>query len=231
MNLETITTDRSIISGFDTDYLFKLIKSGNSFPDNFLLDVFDKYITKDSVCVDIGANIGYVSVELAKRSKFVHSFEPQSIIYQVLERNLAQNNCFNTKTYQSACHSKSCWMDFGKCQNGWLGTQNPKNTESITSFGALSFEVSDSGSIFAARLDDFIETEVNFIKIDAQGADIDCIIGTEKLIAKYHPVIVFEYEEEFSTENYGRNFSDLDKFIARYNYNRKQLFEQNWLFY
>ena len=83
----------------------------------------------------------------------------------------------------------------------------------------------------AKRLDDIIQTPIDFIKIDAQGADIDCIIGAEKLIAKYHPVIAFEYEEEFSTKNYGRNFSDLDKFIAKFNYNRKQLFEQNWLLY
>ncbi len=231
MNLETVTTDRSIISGFDTDYLFKLIKGGNSFPDDFLLPVFDQFITKNSICVDIGANIGYVSIELAKRSKFVYSFEPQPLIYQVLLKNLAQNSCANAQTFNMGCFSKESKLDFGDCQNGWLGTQNPKDPESITSFGALSFKSSENGFIEAKRLDEVIQGPIDFIKIDAQGADIDCIIGAEKIIEKYHPVIVFEYEEEFSTKNYGRNFSDLDKFIAPYNYSRKQLFEQNWLFY
>lgn len=231
MKLETVTTNRSIISGFDTDYLFKLIKGGNSFPDDFLLPAFDQFVTKDSVCVDIGANIGYVSVELAKRSKLVYSFEPQPLIYQVLLKNLAQNSCANAKAFNMGCYSKDTKLDFGDYQNGWLGTNNPRDTESITSFGALSLKSSESGFVEAKRLDEIIQTPIDFIKIDAQGADIDCVIGAEKLIEKYHPVIAFEYEEEFSVKNYGRNFSDLDKFIAKFNYNRKQLFEQNWLFY
>lgn len=231
MQIETVTTDRSIISGFDTDYLFKLIKGGNSFPDDFLLPVFDQYINKNSVCVDIGANIGYVSIELAKRSKFVYSFEPQPLIYQVLLKNLVQNSCANAQAFNMGCYSKTTRLDFGDYQNGWLGTNNPSDLESITSFGALSLKSSEKGFVEAKRLDEIIKGPIDFIKIDAQGADIDCIFGAEGLIAKYHPVIVFEYEEEFSTKNYGRNFNDLSNFTSKYKYNYKQLFEQNWLLY
>ena len=93
---EIITTKEGTrFIGFPNDHLFSEIKSGNSFTDGFLKGVIEKYVKPDSVCVDVGANLGYVSLYLAQRCKRVLAFEPQPVVFLQLCANLFLNQQFN----------------------------------------------------------------------------------------------------------------------------------------
>lgn len=228
--IEVITTsDGTKFAGYNHDYLFQIIRNGNSFPDTYVRDVIDKYVNKNSVCVDVGANLGYISVYLAKRAKYLHSFEPQKNVYFQLCANLFLNECYNVTTYNNAVYSYRKNFDFASFQSGWVGTTELTDVDKVTSFGAISLAPNENGKIKAVTLDETFSEKIDFIKIDAQGADIDVIFGADNLIARDHPVIVFEYEEDLSLKNYNRTLSDLDNFLKRHNYKMTEIHRHNYL--
>jgi FkbM family methyltransferase len=216
-------------AGFPNDYLFGLIKDGSPFIDDYVQREIDRYVTKDSLCADVGANLGYISVYLSRRARWVYSVEPQPVVYLQLCCNLFLNECYNVTPINMAATSRSTWVDFAEYQSGWVGTNKISNYDAIRSIGSISLKESPSGKMRGERLDVMINERVDFIKIDAQGADIDVILGAEDLIKKWRPVIVFEYEEELSRINYGRALADLDEFQAKHRYGKKTIHEHNYL--
>ena len=46
-----------------------------------------KYMTKDSVCLDAGANVGQFSVIMAKRCRKVYAVEPEPENFELLAKN------------------------------------------------------------------------------------------------------------------------------------------------
>ena len=228
--IEVITTSDGIkFAGYSQDYLFKIIKNGDTFPDKYVKDVIDKYVTKDSVCIDVGANLGYVSVYLAKKCKYLYSFEPQKNVYFQLCANLFLNECYNVTSYNKAVYSYNKKFDYASFQSGWVGTKEITNVDKITSFGAISLIPSEGGKIESVTLDQSFSEKIDFIKIDAQGADIDVILGADNLVARDHPIIVFEYEEDLSLINYNRTLSDLTNFILRHKYKMLEIHPKNYL--
>ena len=227
--IETIKVNDINFVGFPNDYLFKTIKGGNSFPDSFIRDIIDKYVNKNSICIDIGANLGYISIYLSKKCKKVYSIEPQHIVYLQLCANLFINECFNVYPLELAAYSSNKMFDFATYQSGWVGTNNFNDYNNIGSIAAISLSQKDNGLIKGVRMDDIINEKVDFIKVDAQGGDIDAIFGCEELIHNYRPIIVFEYEHDMSTQNYHKQLSDLDEFIKIYQYNKRRLVGENYI--
>lgn len=216
-------------AGFPNDYLFGLIKDGSPFPDHYVQREIDRYVTKDSICIDVGANLGYVSVYLSKKAQWVYGIEPQHIVFLQLCGNLFLNGCTNVTPMNVAATYHSTWLDFAPYQSGWVGTNGLSNYENIRSIGSISLKESPGGKMRGERLDVLIQGKVDFIKIDAQGADIDVILGADEIVERYRPILVFEYEEDLSRINYGRNLSDLDPFLAKHNYDKRAIYEENYV--
>jgi FkbM family methyltransferase len=234
MELEIIKTlDGTSFIGTSNDYLFSLIKNGNSFVDDFLIPVIEKHVKPDSVCIDCGANLGYVSIFLAKRCKKVFSIEPNPVVFLQLCSNLYLNQCFNVKPVNIGFHSHPCFIDFAEYQSGWVGTNNPDNLDKVSSFGSVSFQEKANGRVRALPVDDFVSDEkisrVDFLKIDAQGADIDILNGMSLVIIHDRPVIVFEYEDDLSHKNYNKTLSDMNYILSNFDYKMFRLFEENYL--
>lgn len=216
-------------AGFPRDHLFSLIKGGSDFIDDYVKTQIDKYVKPDSICVDVGANLGYISIYLAKRCKHLYAVEPQPVVFLQLCCNLFLNECFNVTPLNLAATSCSCLLDFAPYQSGWVGTNDFTHYDRITSIGSISLKAHAQGSISGRRLDDVIKGPVNFIKIDAQGADIDVVLGARGLMEQYRPVIVFEYERDLSETNYGRTLSDLAPFLAQVGYRMETIHTDNYI--
>ncbi len=96
---------------------------------NVLESIVKKYLTPNAISLDIGANIGTMSVALSRFTPEgkIFSFEPSLINYNFLNKNLSENKCHNCKTYQLAV---------GEGGRGMLQFHD-------TTFGAGSHVVSD----------------------------------------------------------------------------------------
>ena len=73
------------------------------------LSIIKKFIKPGDYVFDIGANIGLLTVPFAKtigNNGKVFSFEPQSFVYDVLNKNIELNNLVNVETFHNGVSSK-----------------------------------------------------------------------------------------------------------------------------
>ena len=60
-------------------------------------------VEKNDVVIDVGANIGYYTLLMAKNQAFVHSYEPEPFNFELLQKNVVLNNFSpNVKLYNKA---------------------------------------------------------------------------------------------------------------------------------
>jgi len=89
--------------GLENDYLFKsALQSGSNEPH--FDEIVARLIKEDSIVLDVGANIGTHSILLSKAAKkgHVYSFEPQSLVFSILQNNLILNGRKNVTAYRFA---------------------------------------------------------------------------------------------------------------------------------
>ena len=55
-------------------------------------DIVKSNVKKNDVVVDVGANIGYYTLLMAKIGAFVNSYEPAPSNFKLLQKNVHQNN-------------------------------------------------------------------------------------------------------------------------------------------
>lgn len=126
-------------------------------------------LKRDMVFVDIGANIGYYSLLASKSCKVIYSFEPDPRNFLMLMKNIRLNNYTNIYLFNKAVLDNNNPISF------YMDSKN---------FGGSSFaetnpeEVGGKISIKPIRLDDiFIDSKIDLIKIDVQGAEERVIKG------------------------------------------------------
>lgn len=76
------------ITGSDKDEsIIRMIQSNNGFYEPEIALLFSNIVKDDSICIDVGANIGAISVMMAALAKKgeVHSFEPIPENFHYLE--------------------------------------------------------------------------------------------------------------------------------------------------
>lgn len=153
------------------------------------------------VIFDVGANIGTYANWVARWSRdrdgTVYCFEPQRTVFQMLCGNMAINNIFNVYAYQIGLGKEEAEIDIPE-----VDYYVPESN-----FGAFSIDGIDrkqykniSGkyqkikisTIDKFMIDNDIE-KVDFIKIDAEGLDIDVIEGGLETIKRYKPDLLVEY--------------------------------------
>jgi FkbM family methyltransferase len=122
-----------------------------------------EYPLADGVIIDVGSNLGLVSLILARRARdrIVHSFEPNPSTYAALCENIALNACTNIRAYEKAVADKDGVLMFDA---------NPTNrgTTSIS-----SEEAPHAKPVSSITLDSFVrengDGDVAFMKVDVEG--------------------------------------------------------------
>lgn len=135
-------------------------------------------IASEMICLDIGANIGYHTLLMAKLAKQVLAFEPFPDAYELLNKNLDLNLFMNVRTYPYALGDKN------KIARLFIEQGN---------FGMNKLEGSGRFIDVEERtLDSFYKGRVDFVKIDVEGHELEVLKGMIKILKKYKPVIMLE---------------------------------------
>ncbi len=134
-------------------------------------------------CVDVGANIGTITLAMT-RAKRVIAFEPQHFIHRLLECNLAMNSPYNTMAIKAAVGAEP-----GEINIPLFDYQKLDN------YGAVSYNNWGTGEATPIVTLDELEEEVNFIKVDAEGMEIDVLKGAKNIINKYKPLLWVENDK------------------------------------
>ena len=156
--------------------------------------------------IDVGGNVGRWSVDFAKHFDKVSAFEPAPYHIECFEKNCASYS--NIKLYPY----------------GLSNTNKKGNLEVAVEhhLGSTRVIPSDDGAIELKTLDAHGFKDVDVLKVDVEGLEIDVLQGAEKTIAQCKPIIVIE-RCVFNSERFG-----LDKMASHNELDRqgyKRLFK------
>ncbi|MFX1445593.1 MAG: FkbM family methyltransferase [Promethearchaeota archaeon] len=169
--------------------------SSSEFHENFETQLVRNLIKKGDTVLDIGANIGYYTLIFAKlvgREGKVFAFEPDLENFNLLKKNVKINGYRNIILVNKAVSNKN-----GK-EKLYISIYN-KGDHRI-------FDVNDGRKyieIETIKLDDYFKNyngNIDFIKIDVQGAEGGVIEGMLNLLEKNRDLkILSEFVPSLST--------------------------------
>ena len=163
--------------------------------------------------IDIGANFGWYSIhfsQLVGPSGKVFSFEPIPDSYEELNSNMQLNSCQNMKTFNTALGNRDDLVSFGIPEiDGGLGASSQ--------FLKCNKQIQAT----MCRLDNVIEekniTNVDFIKVDIEGGELDMLYGAEKLLEQFRPNIMIEIVD-VHCHRFGYSPNDVYQFLLSKGY-------------
>lgn len=166
---------------YKTDLISDVIRHGEKW-EPFLHDVFDKYVTKDSIVIEAGCHIGTHTVKLAQLAKQVICFEPLESSFKLLNENLQLNGLSNVKAYMEGLSDTPSRASFSYVNKDNIG-------------GAVledGFDIPLKTIDELQAVGDNNYSRVDFIKLDVEGYEKKVIIGALNTIKQWHPVITLE---------------------------------------
>jgi len=161
------------------------------------------------IIFDIGANIGTFATWVAKWSSAkngkVYCFEPQRQVFQMLCGNMAINNIFNVYAYELALGKQEQYIELPDLEYDKQGSFGAFSLDISTNTNKYTFKENNTQRVKMTTLDKFVEEHqipyVNFLKIDAEGLDIDVMEGGMNTILKHKPDLYVEYLNLGSSKN------------------------------
>lgn len=171
-------------------------------------------LTGDHI-VDIGANVGDVSLNAAKicgENGKVHAFEPDPINYQRLQNNLRLNHFTNIQTHQLGLGDNVGTFVMRRVSDGNQGMNRIVNHPPG---GKATIEIE------VTTLDNFFEKNgierVDLIKIDVEGFEYKVLKGAEKTLNRFQPVLFIELDDQNLSEQ-GSSAKELVQFLEEKGY-------------
>lgn len=161
--------------------------------------LFEKIAKKLRGFIDIGSNGGLYSLIAAKKSDEIKilAFDPTSAANYFFNENVRLNNFSDKiKFFNYAISDKSETLDFFEVKNRKYPylKYNLGGSSSLVNHPQLFNTVSVQAVSFDSFLDEnpAHQFEIDFIKIDAEGAEPNIIRGMKSTIEKFKPIIVCE---------------------------------------
>lgn len=158
-------------------------------------------IDGNSVAVDVGANIGYYTLLLAQKCKWVYAFEPDKECFEILKKNTEENNLKNVKIFNMALSDKKEKREIIKDESN-QGNSRLKSQRDCHI--AVATAPRNDELVLCEKLDEILKNEgkIDLIKIDTQGWEPEVIQGAGKIIKRDSPVLFLEYTpSEYTDES------------------------------
>ena len=136
---------------------------------------------------DIGACVGFFSLIAARlvgSEGCVYAFEPLPLNMGVLQRNVLQNGYSHVQMIEAAVGARSGRAEF-------VATRRD-----ASHLARDQGEAGERISVKVFAIDDFLATSdarpPTFVKVDAEGSDLDVLVGAAATLRRHLPVVVVE---------------------------------------
>ena len=197
--------------------------------EEHILKLITNFSKRNTVILDIGANIGCHCVGLNKknmgRNMKVVAFEPQPFVFDILQFNM-KNNCANYECYNVGLSDTETKIflempDYTLCENpggfnlDLQGKDHTKTPIQIKTLDSYNFE------------------NVSLIKIDVEGLENQVLKGAYSTILRSKPIMIIEILGGTPFENANKHqknyILDTIKHIESLNYNVKNISFSDYL--
>lgn len=148
-------------------------------------ELIRRHLKPNSNCIDIGANLGHILMEIvAAAPKGKHfAFEPIPDLYKSLKKKFSKN----TTVYNFALSSKRGSTTF----NYYPGRP------AVSGFLERNKLIGQEPTLLSVQmevLDEIIppNIKIDLVKIDVEGAEYQVLLGAKNLLQKNKPLVLFE---------------------------------------
>lgn len=193
----------------------------NGYYSRDIVLLLDKILQPGMVAVDVGANIGEITMAAAHRVGpigKVFAFEPMSSLYARLQQHLEVNGMSQVTAVKCGLSEQAGSAQlYSAAEKYYDGTEN----SGLGTLYASNSRATPTEIIEIDTLDKFIEgcdlTQVDLIKIDVEGAELSVLKGASTVLACFHPYIIIEIQDEMSGEA-GYEATDILEFLEQLDY-------------
>jgi FkbM family methyltransferase len=188
VQLRTPVGDLEIVGSDDDHVIIGGLRRDAGVYEPEVLDLLSKLVQPTDVCLDVGANIGVITLPLARfaRDGHVYSFEPgrQSVAYlkqNVLEHHL-DNVTVEARGVSSETKTLRLYVDAGHPGGSHVGGTSEQNE---------TFEEID-----VVALDDWARTNsigrIDVVKMDIEGSELNALRGATEVLRRDRPLFILE---------------------------------------
>jgi len=164
------------------------------------LDIMKKCLRKGDIFIDVGANMGLMSIFASKvldNNGIVYSFEPEPETFMILKKNIEINLIKNIRIYNIGLGEKK--------SKSYIYTNPYAGRGSASLVKTLSQNDSKRYEVYIETLDNFIlehnVTDVKMLKIDVEGWELQVLKGAKYLLqSEWAPIICIEYSKIQSSD-------------------------------
>ena len=180
---------------------------------------FLETVERNWTVIEIGANQGYFTrlfQKLVGKNGAVHAFEPIPSTFELLKESISNY----PKNY--SLHN----LGTGAENLDYVEFHLPVNDHGQATMSPHALDSWQNQEIQkvickVVRLDDFDPIKklekLNFIKLDAEGAELPSLRGAQSLLAKHKPILFFEGCKEWM-KSFKYTPRDFDQFLEKLNY-------------
>lgn len=169
------------------------------------IELLQRIVNKDSICLDIGANVGTYTTFLARVSgaKHVFAFEPEPNNYKQLKLNTQYLDNVTVSNFALSNTTGHKTLYTCPTDNGMHRLYKSKWCEGGEE---IRVPVSMVDIIFQD-----LQHPINFVKMDVEGYEYNVINGMMKILSQYKPIIMMEWHPPTIIEagNDPKHFYDL----------------------
>ncbi len=192
---------------FYVDHIQKIIYNERNFYEVETLQYLKSRYGNFKRILDIGSNIGNHMLFYCSKmnAQFVICFEPNDFNHSVLLKNVELNNLQQIVT-------------INKCALGDVTGMGVQKDFSLMNTGMNRIVTDKQGTVEIKRLDDFEYTDINFVKIDVEGFEIEVLKGAEVTLRTSNAVVMIEVFPD--------NQPMVDELMQSYGYARTHTIEE-----
>jgi FkbM family methyltransferase len=178
---------------------------------------------RPEVAVDVGAHFGLLSAAMARQFRRVLSFEPNDFNFRLLRANMSLNGLSSVECHNIPLYSKAVVLSLSRREDQEiplpLTAAGEFDGEAATNLGAFSFSEAGTANFSkpARTLDSFALPELSLLKIDAQGADGEILMGARETLRRCRPIIIFEWSMLLARQ-FNSSLEDITRLLCDLNY-------------
>lgn len=190
-----------------------------TFVDNLLRVMYQQVYNSNQnhVMIDVGANIGAITKILLRHidpatGRIIAIDAHPRWLDQFAFADHPQVETHNIGCYSSVCKKKFVAED-QLTGTGYIGLPADKTYLNVSRL--------KSQLIQCETLDNLVITnnKISFIKIDAESADFEILLGSKNILIKNRPFVVFEFTGQILERAHGRSRKDFFEFFQTHQYN------------
>ena len=191
--IETVNARHGKFSVLKNDiYIAKSMLAYGEYSEHEI-ELFRKILTAGNVAIEVGANIGAHTVPLGHivgRNGRLYAFEPQALIFTLLQDNITQNDLTQVTAHQLALGDTLSQI--------LVPRLDPK---SRNNFGGISLNTDQyvpetSDQIAVSTVDALALDTCQLIKADVEGMELQVVKGAIETIQRCNPYLYLENDRK-----------------------------------